>query len=227
MTPTNTPEAARLAEEAKRLARQLSSSAYSQGVAYERDSWQQQEKYEKQARDQLAQLSASIDALAALAKQDAAPTSVPPSRLAVNPTHEAADAFWTYWRENGETHRHGYYESTWGAINSALRAAGIREHDYGAAPTSASTVPAAQQTPALKRHALEAAKTLSEYAAAPFFPDTEKRGKVRATTADWWDGLAELIEEAQPLIARALRECTEPLARNPGACSVTDGEAKK
>jgi len=91
-----------------------------------------------------------------------------------------------------------------------------------AAPTSAST-----QTPALKRHALEAAKALSEYAAAPFFPDTEKRGKVRATTADWWDGLAELIEEAQPLIARALRECTEPLARNPGACSVTDGEAKK
>lgn len=79
----------------------------------------------------------AADMLRALAKQDAAPTSISPSRLAINPTHEAADAFWTYWRENGETHKHGYYESTWGAINSALRSAGIREHDYGAAPTSA------------------------------------------------------------------------------------------
>lgn len=41
---------------------------------------------------------------------------------AINPTHEAADAFWKYWRENGETHKHGYYESTWGAINAALAA---------------------------------------------------------------------------------------------------------
>jgi hypothetical protein len=38
------------------------------------------------------------------------------------PTHEAADAFWKYWKENGETHKHGYYESTWGAINAALNA---------------------------------------------------------------------------------------------------------
>ena len=38
------------------------------------------------------------------------------------PTHEAADAFWAYWRENGETHKHGYYESTWGAIDAALKA---------------------------------------------------------------------------------------------------------
>jgi hypothetical protein len=37
-------------------------------------------------------------------------------------THEAADAFWQHWRENGETHKHGYYESTWGAINAALKA---------------------------------------------------------------------------------------------------------
>ena len=50
------------------------------------------------------------------------------------------------------------------------------------------------------------------YAAAPFFPDTEKRGVKRATTAEWWDGLAELIEEAQPLIKRGLHECTAPLA---------------
>ena len=42
---------------------------------------------------------------------------------AIRPTAEAADAFWKYWRENGETHKHGYYESTWGAINAALRAA--------------------------------------------------------------------------------------------------------
>lgn len=39
--------------------------------------------------------------------------------------HKAADAFWKYWRENGETHKHGYYESTWGAINAALSVAGI------------------------------------------------------------------------------------------------------
>ena len=45
-------------------------------------------------------------------------------QLQINPTHEAADAFWKYWKENGETHHHGYYESTWGAINAALQAAG-------------------------------------------------------------------------------------------------------
>lgn len=43
----------------------------------------------------------------------------------INPTHEAADAFWKYWAENGETHRHGYYESTWGAINAALAVSGV------------------------------------------------------------------------------------------------------
>lgn len=47
-------------------------------------------------------------------------------RIFINPEHEAADAFWRYWKENGETHKHGYYESTWGAINAALAAAGIR-----------------------------------------------------------------------------------------------------
>ena len=49
---------------------------------------------------------------------------------AVIPTNEAADAFWQYWRENGETHKHGYYESTWGAINAAIRMAGVTNHDY-------------------------------------------------------------------------------------------------
>ena len=50
--------------------------------------------------------------------------------LAIKPTEEAADAFWKYWRENGETHKHGYYESTWGAINAALRTSGVVMHDY-------------------------------------------------------------------------------------------------
>lgn len=39
--------------------------------------------------------------------------------------HKAADAFWKYWEENGETHKRGYYESTWGAINRALRTVGV------------------------------------------------------------------------------------------------------
>jgi hypothetical protein len=42
------------------------------------------------------------------------------------PTEEAADAFWKAWRENGETHKHGYYESTWIAINAALAVSGVR-----------------------------------------------------------------------------------------------------
>lgn len=45
--------------------------------------------------------------------------------------HKAADAFWDYWKANGETHRHGYYESTWGAINQAIKLVGVRAHDYG------------------------------------------------------------------------------------------------
>jgi len=52
---------------------------------------------------------------------------------AIKPTHEAANAFWNYWRENGETHKHGYYESTWGAINAALRTSGVVQHHYTAA----------------------------------------------------------------------------------------------
>lgn len=41
-------------------------------------------------------------------------------KTCIDPSMEAVDAFWDYWKENGETHRHGYYESTWGAINAAL-----------------------------------------------------------------------------------------------------------
>jgi hypothetical protein len=36
-------------------------------------------------------------------------------------TNEAADAFWRVWRENEETHKHGYYESTWMAVDAALQ----------------------------------------------------------------------------------------------------------
>lgn len=44
--------------------------------------------------------------------------------------HLAADAFWQSWRENGKTHKRGYYEATWGAINEALRLCGVVEHEY-------------------------------------------------------------------------------------------------
>lgn len=61
-------------------------------------------------------------------------SGIPKERLALNvrhrDCHKAADAFWAYWNENGETHRHGYYESTWGAINRALRTVGVVEHEY-------------------------------------------------------------------------------------------------
>jgi hypothetical protein len=64
--------------------------------------------------------------------------SIPKERLALNVQHKdchiAADAFWEYWNANGETHKRGYYESTWGAINRALRTVGVIEHTY-AAPT--------------------------------------------------------------------------------------------
>jgi hypothetical protein len=46
--------------------------------------------------------------------------------VAINPRHEAADAFWECWKKNGETHKHGYYESTWMAINAAILAGGLR-----------------------------------------------------------------------------------------------------
>ncbi len=39
--------------------------------------------------------------------------------------HEAADEFWRVWNEVGEPHKHGYYESTWMAINAALAKVGV------------------------------------------------------------------------------------------------------
>ena len=56
-------------------------------------------------------------------------------RSFINPTHEGADAFWKHWRENGDPHKHGYYESTWGAINAALAKSGVCwSSDMSAAP---------------------------------------------------------------------------------------------
>lgn len=56
-------------------------------------------------------------------------------RICIAPKHEGADAFWEYWRANGETHAHGYYESTWGAINEAIKAAGLVLVDSDETPT--------------------------------------------------------------------------------------------
>ena len=47
--------------------------------------------------------------------------------MQIKPTHEAADAFWDYWERCGSTHEHGYYESTWGAINAALAVGGLHK----------------------------------------------------------------------------------------------------
>lgn len=45
--------------------------------------------------------------------------------LAINPTHEAANAFWHHWNNHGRKSIDGYYESTWGAINAALKVGGL------------------------------------------------------------------------------------------------------
>jgi hypothetical protein len=66
------------------------------------------------------------------------PVGSPSLDIALNVGHrdssKAADAFWQYWRENGIPHKHGYYESTWGAINQALRHVGVVPHDYAGHP---------------------------------------------------------------------------------------------
>lgn len=72
---------------------------------------------------------ASLNALGDSAQEAAAGADDDPLAIALNvrhkDCHKAADAFWAYWNENGETHKHGYYESTWGAINRALRTVGV------------------------------------------------------------------------------------------------------
>jgi len=66
------------------------------------------------------------------------PISEERAEYALNVKHpdclKAVDAFWEYWKENGETHKHGYYKSTWGAINQAIRCVGIVEHKYTSPP---------------------------------------------------------------------------------------------
>ena len=66
------------------------------------------------SRDLMTMLRRALD------KQPQGEWQPVPPRACIKPTHEAANAFWLYWRENGETHKHGFYESTWGAINAAL-----------------------------------------------------------------------------------------------------------
>lgn len=56
------------------------------------------------------------DAIQRLQKDRLTPECLPLS-------HEGCDAFWDYWREVGDTDKHGYYESTWGAIKAYLRQA--------------------------------------------------------------------------------------------------------
>jgi hypothetical protein len=38
-------------------------------------------------------------------------------------SHEGCTAFWDHWKENGESDKHGFYESTWGAVRAYLRKA--------------------------------------------------------------------------------------------------------
>jgi len=92
--------------------------------------------------------------------------------------HKAADAFWNYWNENGETHKRGYYESTWGAINRAIRTVGV-------VPWVASTVPPVPE--AEKPDAFGASAGLTpEYKAA-------QQAKNEAAST----GLARLARQAQ------------------------------
>ncbi len=73
------------------------------------------------ARAELKQVRAERDALKV--QIDSLPIVPWNGGWAIRPEHAVADAFWNYWRANGETHRHGYYESTWGSINRALEVA--------------------------------------------------------------------------------------------------------
>ena len=43
-------------------------------------------------------------------------------------SHEGCEVFWEYWKQNGETQKHGFYESTWGAINAYMEKAKTTEN---------------------------------------------------------------------------------------------------
>lgn len=78
------------------------------------------------------ELAAALDAIVHELREPEAPSpSEAEGEPAIRPTEEAANAFWTYWNRNGVPHVHGYYESTWGAINAALRTSGVVRHKYG------------------------------------------------------------------------------------------------
>ena len=49
------------------------------------------------------------------------------NKLDHNPQHESVDAFWKKWEEVGEPHKHGVYESTWMAFNSAVEALEVKD----------------------------------------------------------------------------------------------------
>lgn len=109
---------------------------------------------------------------------------------------------------------------SWGALNQDERDRQRQAANRFLALRPQAVPMADAGSPGLKRHAIEASDRLARYAAAPFFPETAKRGVVRQTTPEWWDGLAELIEEAQPLIARAQDE----IKRTHGITAPAGGE---
>jgi len=97
--------------------------------------------------------------------------------------HEAAKAFWDYWEANGETHKHGYYESTWGAINRAIRLVGIVQHDWKNAHHEQGASPPAHAAPP----AAEEVKRLSEVLRAALHPELKTDAEIARIVKQWWE----------------------------------------
>ena len=78
------------------------------------------------------------------------------------------------------------------------------------------------------REALAKALELSRYAAAPFFGSKERVrhgdevSYIYRTTEEWWDGLRDLIEAAQPMLAAAESALAQPPAPERGAPSMPE-----
>lgn len=96
--------------------------------------------------------------------------------------HEAADAFWEYWKANGETHRHGYYESTWGAINRAIRMVGVVPHDYGV-PGLLAASPQGAPSPAARDVLAERQRQIQREGWTPEHDDEHCRGELAQAAA--------------------------------------------
>jgi hypothetical protein len=118
----------------------------------------------------------------------------------INPLHHAAHAFWTFWNENGETHRHGYYESTWGAINAAIRTVGVVPHVY--------TSPKPAWHPQLGPH-----HSACDALAARLKAERDEHKRWRESLADKLhevegkrDALAARLKEAEGLLREAREE---------------------